>query len=190
MPQRTRKRGSVRLPPKPGGKYKRPNPLPPETITATCAAFRLANIGRPPKYNPGLDELARRFYILGYEDKDFAELLGISEGMIGEWAAAHPSFSVVRATAKAEGDMEVEVSLRSRAIGYEHPAEKIMLGPGGNVIREEYTQRYPPDQKSAELWLFNRHRKEGRWRDPRFDKDGGENSDGIKITIVGGLPED
>lgn len=189
MPQRVRKRGSVRLPPKPGGKNKRSNPLPIETARAMNEAVASAAMGQPTSYRPEFDEAARRFYILGYDDKDFAEYLGVSEDTIKEWASVHASFSHIRAHSKTDGDMEVEASLRSRALGYSHPAVKIQLGPGGQVIETEYIQHYPPDPKSAELWLFNRHRKEGRWRDPRFDKPE-ENGGGISIKIVGGLPED
>lgn len=166
------------LPPKPGGKNRRSNPL---KLTGPLNVR-----GRPPVYKEEFDELARRAYLLGYEDGEVADLLGISISVLNVWLKTHESFLNARAKGKHIADMEVAESLRQRALGFKHKAEKIMLGPGGQVIREEYTQHYPPDTKAAELWLTNRQSK--FWKDRRVVENTGEV--GVKIVVTGGLPED
>lgn len=166
------------LPPKPGGKNRQANPL---KLTG-----ELNTIGRPSIYKEEYDELSRRAYLLGYEDGEVADLLGISLGVLKVWQKEHPTFFAARAKGKHIADMEVAESLRQRALGFKHKAEKIMLGPGGQVIREEYTQHYPPDTKAAELWLTNRQSK--FWKDRRVVENTGEV--GVKIVVTGGLPED
>jgi hypothetical protein len=52
----------------------------------------------------------------------------------------------------------VVLKLYERAVGYSHPAEKIMTvslgaGMGSKVEREEYTEHYPPDTAAAKLWF-------------------------------------
>lgn len=186
MPQRTRKAKDNRLPPKPGGKNKRPNPLPQDSL----AVLFDAATGRPPVYSPAIDEIARRFYILGYEDKELADYLGVTEFTITEWARTSPSFSMIRARSKSDADQEIELSLRSRAIGYTHKAEKIHYDKDrGEFVRTEYTQHYPPDPQSASFYLMNRNRQ--RWKDARaLSREGEDDNAATKIIVTGGLPED
>ena len=70
--------------------------------------------------------------------------------------------------AKEVADERVGRALYHRAIGYSHPAVKIVtvaLGnnAGSKVVREEYTEHYPPDTAAICFWLKNR--QPDRWRD-------------------------
>ena len=52
------------------------------------------------------------------------------------------------------------------------------------VVREEYTEHYPPDTAAASLWLSNRQR--GRWKLKPED----ENAVAISVKVTGGLPDE
>ncbi len=172
-----KKASGVRKPPGPVRKNKRQNPLP---------AVSFNPDGRPSAYKPEYDEVAYRFALLGYEDDKLAEFLGIHISTMHEWCKKHPTFSAFRARGKEKSNTEVEFALRHRALGYSHETEKVFLGPGGQIVTHTTTQHYPPDAKSAELWLHNR--SPDRWKDRREAE---RPSDlGIKITVTGGLPKE
>jgi hypothetical protein len=49
-------------------------------------------------------------------------------------------------------------ALYKKAVGYEHPAEKIFLSKDGQVVRVPYIQHYPPDTPALMYYLNNRQR--------------------------------
>lgn len=147
-------------------------------------AVELPKRGRPSAYKIEFDEMARRNYLLGYDDGDCAEFLGISIDTLHEWIKTKPTFSAARKDGKDRSDREVEAALRDRAVGYKHKEEKVFLGPNGKIVVYETDKQYPPDTKAAELWLNNRQGT--RWKDRRVVENTGEV--GIKITVTGGLP--
>jgi hypothetical protein len=161
---------------KPGGKIRSSAPLP---------LTKLNVIGRKPVYRTEYDELARRAYLLGYEDGEVADLLGISLATLHGWVNKYETFLEARAQGTTIADMEVADSLRQRALGFKHKSEKIVV-VGGAVQRLETEVVYPPDTKAAELWLYNRQSKKWRNRQTVDNEDSG----GIKINVTGGLPDD
>jgi hypothetical protein len=158
---------------------KRPSP-PPDFVPGGVNPKK----GRPPTYRPSYDEAARRLRLLMLTQAEIAQYFGVSPKTIDLWCRTHPSFN----TAYAEGgeiiDAEVAVALRHRAVGYSHPAEKIMV-VGGSIVREEYTQHYPPDTAAAALWLSNRQR--GRWK---LGNNVETPDAGVTINVTGGLPDE
>jgi len=54
--------------------------------------------------------------------------------------------------------------LYDRAIGYLHKAEKIFCTKDGEIVRAEYIEHHPPDERAASLWLRNRQPQAGRVR--------------------------
>lgn len=154
-----------------------------QLILASKLAGR--KIGRPGIYRPEYDDLIERCRLLMKTPGEIAEFFGVSSGTIEGWRRKHPSFASAYARGGDDLDLEVTVSLAQRAKGYSHKAEKIMVTKDGDVIREEYTQHYPPDTAAASLWLGNRQR--GRWSmKPEADTADAATS----VVIKGGLPDD
>jgi hypothetical protein len=95
-------------------------------------------------------------------DIEVADILGIGLATLYRWKLDHPAFARGFKLGKAEADNRVERSLYSRAVGYDHLAEKpVMTRDGQKNMR--YRQHIPPDTAAAIWYLKNR--KPDRWRD-------------------------
>lgn len=140
---------------------------------------------RPTVYAPEFDETSYRLSLLKLTDEEQAKFFGVAVSTLTLWDKKHPSFRVSRENGREKADLDVIVSLRERAIGYKHKAEKIFMTKDGEIIRAEYIEQYPPDAKSIELWLNNRQPQ--RWRMKSRDEDATQHS--VEIVIKGGLPE-
>ncbi len=138
-------------------------PLKTQPIRDYLAA---TNNGRPTDYHPTMDEMARKFCLLGCTDEQLGRSFNVDESSIHRWMNEHPSFRNSIKSGREDADANVASSLYHRANGYSHPAEKItVLKVGDEVVehRSEYIERYPPDTASAIFWLKNRRRD--LWRD-------------------------
>lgn len=127
-----------------------------------------ANAGRPTLYKPEYDGIAEQMALLGATDVQLAGAFGVSEDTIHEWKLVHPNFSESLKRGKDQADARVAKSLFERALGYSHPAVKIIAVANGNnqgsTIEEvPYTEHYPPDTTAAIFWLKNRQK--AQWRD-------------------------
>lgn len=118
--------------------------------------------GRPSLYRDEYAERARKICLLGATDAELASFFDVAESTINLWKIEHPIFSESITRGKLIADAEVADRLYQRAIGYSHKAEKIMI-VANQVVREEYTEHYPPDTPAASLWL--RNRQPTKWRD-------------------------
>lgn len=147
-----RPRGRPRNPPKP--------PPPPKEESGR-AGGKKAGTGRG-LYRPEFVGIARTMCRMGAVDKDLAEAFGVSIATIKIWRGEHPDFAEACAIGKEAADDMVERALFHRAIGYEHPSEKI-FNNNGTVVRAETIEHYPPDTAAAFIWLKNRRPK--KWRD-------------------------
>lgn len=92
----------------------------------------------------------------------------MSQQTVNAWKDAHPEFLESLKAGKEGADANVAKSLYRRALGYSHPAVKIITVPRGNnqgsdVEEVPYTERYAPDTTAAIFWLKNR--KPELWRD-------------------------
>lgn len=135
------------------------------------------NAGRPTKYKPEYDDLAYHMALLGATDERLAAAFDVSVDTIAEWKLVHPNFSDALRKGKDEADAQVVKSLYQRAMGYEHPAVKIITVANGNnqgseVVEVPYVERYPPDTTAAIFWLKNRQR--ATWRDRQEIEHSGE----------------
>ncbi|USE79494.1 helix-turn-helix domain-containing protein [Cupriavidus gilardii] len=119
-------------------------------------------MARPSSYREEYAEQARKLCLLGATDKEMADFFGVSEQTLNAWKNAHPEFLEALKKGKAQADADVADRLYQRAMGYSHPAVKIMV-VGGEVKQEPYTEHYPPDTTAAIFWLKNRART--KWRD-------------------------
>jgi hypothetical protein len=118
--------------------------------------------GRPSPYSDAQLEVARKAAALGATDVQIADILTIDVATLYRWKNQHDEFREALRASKEVIDGAVEQSLFRRAMGYSHPAVKIMVVDGA-VVREEYTEHYPPDTTACIFWLKNRKPQE--WRD-------------------------
>ena len=137
--------------------------------------------GRPSNYKADYAEQAYKFCLLGATDARLGEFFSVSEQTINAWKAAHPQFLESIKRGKEVADSEIAHSLFQRAKGYSHPAVKIFNNQG-EIIKEDYTEHYPPDTGAAMAWLKNR--QSALWRDKQEVELSGE----VSITVS--LPDE
>ena len=124
--------------------------------------------GRPTKYEARFAKLCRAMALLGATDAEMADALNVAVSTFALWKTEHPKFSDALKQGKDEADARVAQSLYHRALGYSHPAVKIVTVPrganqGSDIEQVEYIERYPPDTTAAIFWLKNR--RKAQWRD-------------------------
>lgn len=135
-------------------------------------------IGRPSCYNP--DEhprVARELTKNGKTLADMAEVFGVTRQTLDNWMDNHPEFLAQVKLGREDATDRVVRALFERAIGYEHPAVKILAvsegqGAGSRVEKVPYTEHYPPDPVAAKFFLTNRRAKE--WRERQEVEHSGE----------------
>lgn len=132
--------------------------------------------GRPTKYKPAYARQAFRHCLLGATDKDLAELFEVSEKTINTWKKEYPKFLQSLKDGKDDADAKVAQAMYKRAIGYEHPEDKVFCN-NGEITIQPTTKHYPPDQASCMSWLKNRQPDKFR------DKQEIEHSGGINVII-------
>ena len=128
--------------------------------------------GRPTKYKAEYCEQAHKLTLLGATDKQLADFFKVAESTLNLWKLEHEDFSESLKVGKAEADSRVEESLYQRAIGYNHPEEKV-FNHQGEILTHQTTKHYPPDSTSMIFWLKNRKPDEWRDRQELTGKDGG-----------------
>lgn len=137
--------------------------------------------GRPSKFDTldlrKVKTLAER----GWTDAEMAAFFDVHVDTWHEWKKAHPEFSDSLKNWKAEADAKVERSLYERAIGYEHPEDKIFNHEGVPLVVPT-VKHYPPDTTAAIFWLKNR--QPGEWRDKVDHEHSGPNGGPIEIAEI------
>lgn len=135
--------------------------------------------GRPTKYDPLYADRAFKLCLLGATEDQIAGVFGVTRQTLAAWKSTHSAFLDAITRGRIQADAEIAHSLYHRALGYSHPAQKIMQYEGVPVIAD-YTEHYPPDTMAASLWLRNRH--PGLWRQ-QPPEDGGEAPTPVKVVI-------
>jgi hypothetical protein len=118
--------------------------------------------GRPTKYKEEYNEMAFKLCLLGAIDKDLANFFDVEESTVNKWKIDYPKFSESIKKGKDDADAKVAQSLYHRALGYEHPEEKIFCSDG-EITTYDTVKHYPPETAAAIFWLKNRQSK--KWRD-------------------------
>ena len=120
--------------------------------------------GRPSKYRtrvkPRLSEIEKET-VRGATRQEIARICGISYSTLKEHANQFPALSAALRGGDAAACDIVEAALFRRAVGYSHPAVKIITVSDGNnsgshVEEIPYTEHYPPDTPAAVFFLSNR----------------------------------
>jgi hypothetical protein len=121
--------------------------------------------GKPSVYLKRYADEGRKLCLMGATDAQMADFWGVHENTINNWKRAHPEFAHEVRRGKMWADAQVAEALYRRAIGYSHPAVKI-LQHEGKPVKVEYTEHYPPDTQAAFIWLKNRQPQ--LWQDIKF----------------------
>ena len=111
------------------------------------------------------DEFVQRIYdyaMLGADNKKIAFLLDVPLTALETWIRTRPEVKSSITRGRCDADINVAHSLYHRAIGYEHKSVKIFQYQG-QIVKEEYTERFPPDVNAIRMWLMNR--QPDMWRD-------------------------
>jgi hypothetical protein len=117
------------------------------------------------EYKPEYNEMARRYFLLNASatEEQLAKFFDVTSRTISNWKNAYPEFKQAVREGKELADTEVVNALHQRAVGYKHPAVKIMYHPDQKeIISVPYTEHYPPDTGAAKMWLTNRSKQ---WKD-------------------------
>lgn len=135
--------------------------------------------GRPTLYDPKkFPDRAFKLALLGLTNEQLATAFGVAVSTISLWMVEHKPFSDAITRGRDEADGEIAHSLYHRAKGYSHKAVK-MFQAGGQILREEYTEHYPPDTMAASLWL--RNRRGDKWRNQPAE--GEDNPPPAKVPV-------
>ena len=120
-------------------------------------------MGRPTKLTETMAAhvvwLARR----GFTNAEIATLKDVTEETVSNWKSS-PDFFHFLNTSKKVADQVVARSLYERAVGYDHPEDKVFCEPKtGKVTTVRIVKHEPPDVTACIFWLKNRDR--ANWRD-------------------------
>ena len=143
--------------------------------------------GRPSVFDQRLVKLVRPLAALGWTEIQMAEALDVSLRSFQRFKADNPEFLAAATSTESERLEAVKRSLYHRAMGYSHPAVKIMtVSVGGGVsevVREEYVEHYPPDVSAIQFFLKNRD--PANWKDRQEVQQSGD----VVVRVEGGLPD-
>ena len=118
--------------------------------------------GRPTKFKEEYIELVYKLCLLGATDKEMADILGVTEQTFNNWKIDYPRLFESIKEGKEAADANVANRLYQRAMGYQHPEDKI-FNDNGEPLIVPTVKHYPPDPTAAIFWLKNRQPQ--KWRD-------------------------
>lgn len=140
--------------------------------------------GRPTKYLGEVhDELVYDLRLVGCSREQIAQALNITLELLDQWRETHTSFFSAWNAGGDEADAAVARKLFNRAIGYEHPSEKIFYdSKTGEVVRAETTERYAPDTSAAIFWLTNRQGQ--KWKNRQSSELSGPDGTPLELPQI------
>lgn len=128
---------------------------PPPPLGNQRAKGNRGGKGQESKYTPQACVTVRRLMQLGGTRQEAAEACGIAHGTLIAWELAHPEFAEAMASWQEHANESCKRKLWERAMGYSHPATKIMQNKGVPVV-VPYIEHVPPDVGALQYWLNNR----------------------------------
>lgn len=117
--------------------------------------------GRPTEYSPTMCEVVDALEHAS-STLTVAHVLGVSRKTVYLWMERYPAFLQSVKEAMERSIDRVEVALFERAIGYEHPEEKIFQYEG-EPVKVPTTKRFAPSDLACMFLLKNRRPE--HWRD-------------------------
>jgi len=137
--------------------------------------------GRPSKKDTINLDVLRMLCENGLTDEQMAQVFDISVATLNNYKQDPKFLEPIKRGKEKHDDDVVVVSLIRRAIGYEHPEEKIFCH-NGVIVRAETVKKYPPDPTSLIFWLKNRQPK--KWRDDKHIKLGDPDGKPIEFSKI------
>ena len=128
--------------------------------------------GRPTKYGPDADRIAREAGLLGTTNDDLARILGVSATTFDRWMTVHASFRGAVKAGREGADEAVAASLYDRATGIGVRETKVFCNFDGEVTTQDIKKNYPPDVAACIWWLKNR--RPDLWCDKKVVEHSGE----------------
>lgn len=127
------------------------------------------------RYRPEFAEQAFKLCLLGATNAELKQFFNVTGGeTLQRWCREHPDFAEALRAGKEQADAKVAESLYKRALGYSHPAVKIVADANTGASQVvEYTEHYPPDTSACIFWLKNRRPDVWRDRHELTGKNGG-----------------
>ena len=118
--------------------------------------------GTPPKFKEEFAEQAQALAGKGLNEKDIAEIFGVSPQTIGNWKKAYPQFLIAidKGTEISLGN--VKRSMYEKAVGYTHPDIHVS-NFRGKITKTTVLKHYPPDTTAGAFILKNRDPE--NWKD-------------------------
>jgi len=120
--------------------------------------------GRPSKLTALVIQQVEKLCLLGLNNQEIADFLGINTVTFYDWMSRHPDFSNAIIAGRAPANAEVAASAYKRAIGYEIDEEKIMP-INGEPVRLTVKKHFPPDARVGLEILARRY--PDRWRETK-----------------------
>jgi len=105
-----------------------------------------------PQFDTAQTTVARDLALLGYTNKEIAGHLNVPVHVFERWAHDNERLKAALIDGRSSSDSLVVNALLKRAIGYDHPSEKIVVA-NGIPIRLDTTTHYPADTGAALAWL-------------------------------------
>ena len=123
--------------------------------------FKQRRVGAPSlKDHLNLRQL-RQLVLSGMNDHKIAEFYGISRSAFIKWKARDLELLHKVDVWKEQADERVEKSLFHRAIGYDHPEDRVFCEKG-KVTVVPMMKHLPPDVGAGQFWLTNR--RANKWK--------------------------
>lgn len=138
--------------------------------------------GPPSGYNERMAETILELARKGNSEVEIAAKVGISETTLHNWKGKHPDFyEALKKSRNFAIDM-VEGALFQNAMGYSHPAVKHFHdAKRGEVVTEDYIERYKPDTTAQIFFLKNR--APDRWKDVNKHEHAGAGGGAIQVAV-------
>jgi len=128
--------------------------------------------GRDSKYDPSMNDQARKLALLGCTDQEVADFFGVCKKTIDNWKNEYPAFLHSLNEGKVQADAEIADSLYRRAKGEVLLFEKAIKGEDGKYEIMTLKQHVQGDAGAAKLWLTNRQPE--KWREKKEHSHTGE----------------
>jgi hypothetical protein len=143
-------------------------------------------VGREPKYQPWMNDVAKRLAKEGKIDKEIYIILGISEVTGISYKKKYLEFLKSLTEGQRNINQEVENRLIDLALGYEYDAEKPIVVSDGNQIGShveiiKYKEKLHPNLGAIKEWNWNRN--PNRWKNKQSIELSNENNEPFIIEI-------
>ena len=140
-------------------------------------AKKVGKGGNPHFYQKKFDQQAYKLALIGLNDKQIADVIGVYEGTLNYWKKHKTGFKECLQRGKTQADANVAKALYQRAIGYQHPETHVMPNKIKEYGLDSVTGKryiicernepllvplikyYPPDSFACLKWLALRQRE-------------------------------